>query len=32
MYMVLSVKEKNDEAQLSINPNRGQTIDLYKSK
>jgi len=28
--MVLRVKEKNKEAQLSINPKRGQTIDIYK--
>jgi hypothetical protein len=27
--MVLRVKEKNEEAQWSIDPKRGQTIDLY---
>jgi hypothetical protein len=27
--MVLRVKEKNEEAQLSIDSTRGQTIDLY---
>jgi hypothetical protein len=29
MCMVLRVKEKNEEAQLSIDPKRGQSIDLY---
>jgi len=29
MCMVLRVKEKNEESQLSIDPKRGQTIDLY---
>jgi hypothetical protein len=29
MCMVLRAKEKNEEAQLSIDPKRGQTIDLY---
>jgi hypothetical protein len=30
MCMVLRVKEKNGEAQLSIDPKRGLTIQLYK--
>jgi hypothetical protein len=29
MNMILRVQKKKEEAQLSIGPKRGQTIDLY---
>jgi hypothetical protein len=29
MYMLLRVKEKNEEAQLSIDPKRWETLDFF---